>query len=307
MRAVVCNISLNSLYNNISVTIIVLDSNMYCSKCGKEVTPEERFCLMCGSHERQQKPLKYGSGWYYLTGGKHNGTRGPFSESSMRGMFIDGTISGDTYIRFGINSFWSKASEIPLFESVAKTSKLSLKTSTKQKTLLLCIVGGILLGIFIIYSNFLDRPVTAVPTSIDQYRINSPALSHKPLANRRLANGTILSSSELNGRCLLTVKNGLLRDAVVKLIDVKDNACKAYYYVSAGSEFKIEGIHAGAYRLKFGIGEDWDSTKQRFSRNQRFSEFDRPLVFIENEMKHEDKINYNFTTMVVTLNPIIDG
>lgn len=164
-----------------------------------------------------------------------------------------------------------------------------------------------LLGILIIYVKLFDRPVASLPTSIEQYRFNSPALPHKSSPDRRLVNGTILSSSELNGRCLLTVKNGLLTDAVVKLIDVKDNACKAYYYVSAGNEFKIEGLHAGTYRLKFGIGEDWDSTKQRFNRNERFSEFDRSLIFAENGMNQGNNIYYNFTTMVVTLNPIIDG
>lgn len=186
-----------------------MDGNMYCSKCGKEVASEERFCLVCGSHEKQQTPLKYGSGWYYQTGGKLNGIGGPFSESSMRKMFVDGTLNGNTNIRYGINSLWSTASEIPLFQNIVKPPKISLKNSPKQIRLYLYIAGGILLGLLIISLKSFDRPVTSVSTSIEKYGFNSPALFHKSYPNRRLANGTILSSSELNGRCLLTVRNGL--------------------------------------------------------------------------------------------------
>ena len=222
-------------------------------------------------------------------------------------MFVDGTLNGNTNIRYGINSLWSTASEIPLFQNIVKPSKISPKISPKQIRLYLCIVGGVLLGLLIISMKSFDRPVTSIPTSIEQHGFNPAALFHKSYPNRRLANGTILSSSELSGRCLLTVRNGFSMDAVVKLVDTRDNACKAHFYVSSGSEFKIEGFHAGTYRLKFFVGEDWDSTKQRFSRNQRFSEFDKLLLFTENEMRYEDKINYHFTTMVVTLNPVING
>lgn len=100
-----------------------MEGNLYCSKCGKEVTSEERFCLRCGSHEKRQTPLNYGSGWYYLTGGKFNTIRGPFSESSMRKMFIDGKLNANTNIKFGVNAFWSVASDIPIFQDVVKTSK----------------------------------------------------------------------------------------------------------------------------------------------------------------------------------------
>ena len=280
---------------------------MYCSKCGKEVASEERFCLDCGSHEKQQTPLEYGSGWYYVIGGRINRIRGPFSESSMRKMFIDGTLNGNTNIKFGVNAFWSEASEIPIFQNIVKTPKASLKISSKQIRLYLFIAVVVLLGTIMIYMKLFDQPVTSVPPSIEQYRFNSPPLFHKSYPNRRLANGTILSSSELNGRCLLTVRNGFSLDAVVKLVDTRDNSCKAYFYISSGNEFKIEGFHAGTYRLKFFVGEDWDSTEQHFSRNQRFSEFDRPMFFTENEMRYGDQIKYNYTTMAVTINPVING
>jgi hypothetical protein len=82
-----------------------MEGNMFCSKCGKEVSSEERFCLRCGSHEKRQKPLKHGNdntqgtpfilidrnGWYYLV---ENRLRGPFSGRSMRKKFIDGFLDG---------------------------------------------------------------------------------------------------------------------------------------------------------------------------------------------------------------------
>lgn len=283
---------------------------MYCSKCGKEVASEERFCNACGFHKKQETPPFSPGEWYYansVTGERLIRIRGPFYESSMRKMLRNGTLNGNTNIRRGENGLWSKASDTLLFQDVVKTPKTSLKISPKQIRLYLFIAGGVLLCILLINMKLPLQPVTSVPTSPEKYAFNPPTLFHESYPNRRLPNGTILSSSELNGRSLLTVRNGLSLDAVAKLIDVRDNICKAYFYVSSGNEFKLEGIQPGAYRLKFCVGEDWDDSRQHFSRNQGFSEFDRPLFFVENEVKNGNQTYYNYTTMVTTLNPVLNG
>jgi hypothetical protein len=225
----------------------------------------------------------------------------------MRKMFIDGTLNGNTNIRFGVNTLWSMASEISIFQNVVKNPKTSLKISSKQSKINPYTAGGVILVIFITYMIIYDRPVTSVPSFPEKYGFNTPSLFHKSYPNRKLSNGMILSSSELNGRCLLTVRNGLLFDAAVKLVDTRDNTSKAYFYVSSGNNFKVEGIHAGTYRLKFCVGEDWDSTEQRFSRDQKFSEFDRPILFEENEVRNGNQIQHNFTNMMATINPVPQG
>jgi uncharacterized protein YkwD len=103
---------------------------MFCSKCGKEVSSEERFCLRCGSYEKRQKPLKHGNDhtqgtplingneWYYLV---ENKLRGPLSERSMKKYFIDGFINEKVLVRFGRDGYWLPARDVPKFEDLFKT------------------------------------------------------------------------------------------------------------------------------------------------------------------------------------------
>ena len=114
---------------------------MYCSKCGKEVVSEERFCLRCSSHEKQQTPLKYGNNkiqrsplidwneWYYLV---ENKLRGPISELSMRKNFTDGFLNEKVLVRFGRSGTWFPAGEVPEFKSLFKSPNIFKGSSLRQ-------------------------------------------------------------------------------------------------------------------------------------------------------------------------------
>lgn len=113
---------------------------MFCSKCGKEVASEERFCLRCGSNEKRQTPLNDNNqgtpfvlidenGWYYLV---ENRLRGPFSESSMRKKFIDGFLNEKVFVRFGTEGNWFLAADVLEFKSLVKFPKALKRSSLRQ-------------------------------------------------------------------------------------------------------------------------------------------------------------------------------
>jgi hypothetical protein len=128
-----------------------------------------------------------------------------------------------------------------------------------------------------------------------------------PRINRKLSNGTIIRSSSLHGRGQLTIKNGLSLDAAAKLIDKQNNLCKAYFYISSGSPFTLTGVPDGNYRLLFGIGEDWDQATEFFTRNQAFSEFNKPMDFVTFQEQRGDSIYKNYTVMEVPPHPVPGG
>ena len=113
---------------------------MLCSKCGKEVASEERFCLRCGSNEKRQTPLTDNNqgtpfvlidenGWYYLV---ENRLRGPFSERSMRKKFIDGFLNEKVFVRFGTEGNWFLAANVPEFKSLVKFPNALKRSSLRQ-------------------------------------------------------------------------------------------------------------------------------------------------------------------------------
>jgi uncharacterized protein YkwD len=159
---------------------------MYCSKCGREVLSDERFCLACGSQERQQAQPKYGSGWYYLTGGKINVIRGPFSETSMRKMFAEGTLNDNTNIKFGVDALWTRASDVPVFHDVVEEPKTAFKISPLQISMYAFII--ILIAGAVVFTK------THSPRDFIKYNeIVLYPVSQKILARETLAHDAIIA------------------------------------------------------------------------------------------------------------------
>jgi hypothetical protein len=125
--------------------------------------------------------------------------------------------------------------------------------------------------------------------------------------NRRLANGTIIYQSNINGLGKLTVKNGLITDAVAKLIDAQKGRCKAFFYISSGNQFTFTNIDDGRYRLFFGTGVDWDQNNKFFRYNKSFSEFEKLMIFETIEESNQFSVKTNYTVMEVTLHPVFQG
>ena len=140
-------------------------------------------------------------------------------------------------------------------------------------------------------------PVNSVQSPIDS----------RPKSNRRLPNGTVIRSGDLDGSGKLKIDNGLSYDAAAKLVDPQTGHCVAYFYVSSGDVYTLLGIPNGNYRLLFGIGEDWDNTKGSFLRLRGISEFSERLLF-ETRKKYEGGDVYQeYTVLQMTLHSVPDG
>ena len=87
------------------------------------------------------------------------------------------------------------------------------------------------------------------------------------------------------------------RDVVVRLLDSVTGKTSGFVYIQAGDSFAMEGIEAGAYKLRFQFGKDWIPNCHEFVRDSVFGEFSDPLVFLD------DRIRF----YTVTLSPSIGG
>jgi len=128
-----------------------------------------------------------------------------------------------------------------------------------------------------------------------------------PPLNRRLANGTMIRSGELDGKGRLQVENGLGRDAVAKLVRKGSNHCTAFFYVSSKATHEITGIPDGDYDLCFCAGTDWDEQKQSFTRDKSFSKFRDPTSWSTTREHREDGIYWRYDINQVTLHPVVGG
>ena len=149
-------------------------------------------------------------------------------------------------------------------------------------------------------------------------RIVIPDLPSKPKAklrieeadtslNRRLPNETMIRRAMLNGGGKLTVKNGLDRDAALKVIDKRKNVCIAYFYARARSNATVKEIEDGDYRLLFVTGVDWDQGRGCFTREVAFSEFDRSMLYETREQVRDEGVFEEYTIIEVTLHRVSGG
>lgn len=96
----------------------------------------------------------------------------------------------------------------------------------------------------------------------------------------------------------LEIDNGQDLDAVAVMTTLADAPIFSVY-VRARSQFKIEGIRDGTYKLFFMLGEDWDAVTGRFTRKARYEVF-------------EDTFRYTTTSTTatiwrVTLHSVVGG
>jgi hypothetical protein len=125
--------------------------------------------------------------------------------------------------------------------------------------------------------------------------------------DRKLPNGTVLkeASSYLDGLGILKITNGTADDSVVKLVTSKTGRLVYFAYIAANSEFTINNISDGNYRLLFSSGKDWDGSM--FTREQGYSSFGDAFDFITTKYSDEEYEHTKYSTFEVTLNPVIGG
>ncbi len=138
-------------------------------------------------------------------------------------------------------------------------------------------------------------------------RTDSQIQKPEVFLNRSLPNGTMIRKGNLDGSGRLTIKNGLDRDAAAKVIDKKRDVCIAYYYIKARSNSTLNGIGDGEYRLLFVTGQDWDQTRECFTREVAFSEFNRLMLYETREQIRDERVSQQYTIIEVTLHPVPGG
>jgi hypothetical protein len=120
-----------------------------------------------------------------------------------------------------------------------------------------------------------------------------------------LPTGTILKqrSAYLQEKGELKIDNGTDFDAVAKLIHGTGASGTSVFsvYIKAHDTYTIEDISDGTYWLAFAQGTDWNSTTQKFNRNNEVSAFADTFVY---ETKDTDEY---YPAWHVTLNPVAGG
>ena len=263
---------------------------MFCSKCGKEVSSEERFCLRCGSYEKRQKPLKHGNDhtqgtplingneWYYLV---ENKLRGPLSERSMKKYFIDGFINEKVLVRFGRDGYWLTARDVPKFEDLFKTPN-NFKQSSLTKFGKYFLIGLVVCLCFFVVKAIIHKRQTIVITNKNEITV-SPSLQEglkkneitvsQPLQWGLTKNGVIAQTNKArreNGDLPLLVENQMLNIIAEKrLKDMFKNQYFSHYppsgetYTELASRFGYaysrlaENIASGVYKNDEKIIDGW--------------------------------------------------
>jgi uncharacterized protein YkwD len=262
---------------------------MYCSKCGKEVTSKEHFCLRCGSHEKQQTPFKYancetrgtslinGNEWYYLV---ENKLRGPLSERSMKKYFIDGYLNEKVPIRFGKEGYWLPAGDVPKFKDLFKTPN-SFKQSSLTKFGKYFLIGLVVCLYFFIVKAVIHNRQTINITTNNEHTVSPPLQGN--LTNNNLAvspplqwgltkNGVIAQTNKArreNGELPLVENQMLNIIAEKRLKDMFENQYFSHYppsgetFTELASKYGYaysrlaENIASGVYRNDEKIVDGW--------------------------------------------------
>lgn len=129
-----------------------------------------------------------------------------------------------------------------------------------------------------------------------------------PVPERRPLNGTeVISSPGATGLGTLTIVNEMDGDALVKLFDPATRQVSRAVYVRAGGRTTLPAVTPKTYRLRFTVGDEWDSPAREFRRGARYSEFSRWLVFTETGMETATGTETRYVTITVTLHRVPGG
>ncbi|MDB4984730.1 MAG: hypothetical protein JWM20_909 [Patescibacteria group bacterium] len=116
-----------------------------------------------------------------------------------------------------------------------------------------------------------------------------------------LPTGTVLLKlpSYFEGSGRFTIKNGTSDDAVVKLVDNSANTSIYSVYLKANSNYTVESILDGNYKVIFTSGKNWDASSNKFLVSPDYEKFEDILNF---ETTDDQLTHYS-----LTLNPVVGG
>jgi hypothetical protein len=109
-----------------------------------------------------------------------------------------------------------------------------------------------------------------------------------------------------SGNATLTIKNGSGSDAIVCLYSISLDRTIRNEYVQKNSNFTMDNIAQGSYKIRVFFGNDWNptcenacGTKGDFDSDVDFSEFDQKQFFEDNED--------GYTVATITLYAVRNG
>jgi hypothetical protein len=124
---------------------------------------------------------------------------------------------------------------------------------------------------------------------------------------RSLANGAVLSDFSAPGGGTLTIDNGTIHDAVIKVVDEHARQTVVAFYVCAGRTASLEHMPDGDFRVIFAAGTDWDAAAGTFTRDKSFAKFDRQLVFVTGERPRGYDVSKDYSRFTLTLHSVAQG
>jgi hypothetical protein len=162
-------------------------------------------------------------------------------------------------------------------------------------------------------SGVIDPVIYSGPTSSQQVTIPSGWIAPRPRRDglaRWWSNGYgFIKPKDRPGLCSLKVVNGTDRDAVVKMVSVRqidkvpaEVLCR-FVYICTGTFVTIDGIGAGNYQLFFCTGTHWDKPGKRFMRPHTAQKFTELMKFTQEHKAGSIQYSAN----EVTLHPVVGG
>lgn len=144
--------------------------------------------------------------------------------------------------------------------------------------------------------------ISVIPTN-QNLSSNSNKISHITIKNSKtynsLENGTIFTKnvSYFNGLGVLKIKNWTNSDVIVKLVNIWINKSIFTVYLKSNSNYNINDISNGKYKLFFNQWNDWDDNIKAFLINSSYEVFEDDFNFTT--------YNNKYTIFSITLNPVI--
>jgi hypothetical protein len=148
-------------------------------------------------------------------------------------------------------------------------------------------------------------------SSNNSYSVPEPTYKESPYKGNHLSNGSspldaCFGRGVYSGNATLTIKNGSSSDAIVCLYSVSSRRTIRNEYVRKNTNFRMDNIAQGYYKIRVFYGNDWNptlenscGTKGNFETDVSFSEFDGQQYF-------EDSYD-SYTVATITLYTVAGG
>jgi hypothetical protein len=135
-------------------------------------------------------------------------------------------------------------------------------------------------------------------------RASSSAADQRPNEYNSLPTGTrIVPDDGTDGHGQLTVQNGTLLDAVVRLYDANTYQTRRCFFVKSGTTAEMIEIPEAIYFLAYTTGLNWIEAEDGFTWHPAYDRFDRVLRYQE----HRDTSGLQYHDIRVTLQPVEGG